>query len=187
MTRIEYPLFYRPEPLPDGGLKARHLDLSPCSFAHAVALNKLWHSRLPHAQDGPWQYAFKAAYGGITYAVALWHNPSARTLPSHWIELRRMAIAPDAPYNTASRFLGYMVRYFRDECPEREKCISYQDTEVHEGTIYKASNWYVDFVSKPRRRQRSGYERPGSGREYRTASNGRGPDTSEKIRWAIDL
>lgn len=187
MQRIEHPLFYTSRNLPSTGLRARHLDVSLCAPSHAVSLNKLWHSRLPHAQDNPWKFAFKASYGDTTYAVALWHNPSARTLPSNWLELRRMAIAPDAPYNTASFFLARMVRHFRSSCPEAEKCISYQDVAVHQGTIYKASNWYIDFVSKARIRQRSGYSRPGSGKEYRTAANGEAPDRSEKIRWAIDL
>ena len=49
-------------------------------------------------------------HDGVTYAVALWHNPSARTLPGHWLELRRMACAPDAPHCTASRFLAEMTK-----------------------------------------------------------------------------
>jgi hypothetical protein len=78
------------------------------------------------------------------------------------------------------------VRYFRSECPERERCISYQDTAVHEGTIYKASNWTAAYVSKARVRDRS-KDRVGTHRAYRSNLNGAGPDASEKIRWEMAL
>ena len=97
-----------------------------------------------------------------------------------------MACSPEAPRNTASRFLGWMARYFADRCPFREKLISYQDTAVHNGTIYKAAGWEVDFVSKARVRDRSG-NRVGTTRKYRSDMNGVAPAASEKIRWAKRL
>lgn len=185
--RIEYPLIDTELlPLPGGGLKARHLDIGLCTKHHAVALTRRWHSRLPNVQDGPWQYAFKSSYGPVTYAVALWNNPSTRSLPHHWLELRRMAAAPDVPYNTCSRFLAWMVRYFREHCPERERCISYQDTEVHTGTIYKAANWHIAHVGKKRYRDRS-KPRTGTNRMYRSNINTDDVDAAAKIRWEIEL
>lgn len=184
--RVENPLYYTCADLPNGGLKARHLDCTLCAKSHAVSLVKAWHSRLPNTQDGPWQYAFKMEYMGITYAVALWNNPSARTLPGHWLELRRMACAPDAPKYTASRFLSLMVKWFQKNTPEREKCISYQDTDVHQGTIYKAANWIPEYESKPRIRDRS-KPRSGTNRMYRSSINGVEADASAKVRWAICL
>lgn len=166
LYRIESPMFWAGIILPDEGLRARHLEMEQCSKAHAVSLNKAWHSRLPNVQDGPWQYAFKMSFQGVTYAVALWNNPSARTLPGHWLELRRMACAPDAPKYTASRFLALMVKWFRKNTPEREKCISYQDTAVHQGTIYKAAGWTAEYVSEFRIRDRS-KPRAGTQRMYR--------------------
>jgi hypothetical protein len=153
-----------------------------CPKRHAVVLVRAWHSRLPNVQDGPWQYAFHARRGDVTYAVALWNTPSGRCLPQHWLELRRMACSPDSPKNTASRFLGWMVRWFRKECPERERVISYQDTVVHLGTIYKAAGWINTWISKPRIRDRSG-NRVGTYRKYRWNINGLAPDASAKIRW----
>lgn len=184
--RVDCPMFWNGISFPDEGLHARHLEMSPCSTAHAVALNKVWHSRLPNVQDGPWQYAFKMSYQGVTYAVALWNNPSARTLPGHWLELRRMACAPDAPKYTASRFLALMVKWFRKNAPDREKCISYQDTAVHQGTIYKAAGWIAEYTSEYRERDRS-KNRVGTHRAYRSNLNGTEPDASPKIRWAIYL
>jgi hypothetical protein len=100
--------------------------------------------------------------------------------------LRRMACAPDAPRNTASRFLAEMLAFFRKECPDRERLISYQDTSVHLGTIYKAAGWTAAHISKARQRDRS-KPRNGSRRFYRTSINGQAPDASEKVRWEKEL
>lgn len=168
-------------------MRARDLAFALCEKPLAVALCRAWHSRLPNTQAGPWQFAFCAkAPTGDVVAVALWNNPSARTLPGHWLELRRMACAPDAPRNTASRFLAWMVRYFAQHQRAREKLISYQDTAVHAGTMYKAAGWYVDFVSKARVRDRS-KNRVGTERKYRADINGVEAAASEKIRWAKNL
>lgn len=164
-------------------LKARHLVFEPCDKALAVDACRRWHSRLPNTQAGPWQFAFAAlSPEGAVVAVALWNNPSARMLPSHWLELRRMACSPDAPKFTASSFLGYMARYFKKHHPERERMISYQDTAVHEGTIYKATGWTAAYTSKPRVRDRS-KPRVGTERAYRSNLNGAEPDASAKVRW----
>jgi hypothetical protein len=79
-----------------------------------------------------------------------------------------------------------MVRFFEKNALEVEKLISYQDTSVHDGTIYKASNWYVDYISKARTRDRS-KPRAGTNRAYRSNLNGASPDSAPKIRWAINL
>jgi hypothetical protein len=163
-------------------LKARDLEFEPCSKAEAVAFCREHPSRLPNTQAGPWQFAFRAHYLDITFAVALWNNPSARTLPSHWLELRRMACLPEVPFNTCSRFLGWMLRYFREHHPGREKLISYQDTAVHQGTIYKAAGWTAAYTSKPRIRDRS-KPRVGTSRMYRSNINGVEVDGSAKVRW----
>lgn len=173
--------FIDPAPIPDA-LRARHLTFEECPTDEAVELCRKWHSRLPNTQWGPWQFAFRAHFSGTVFAVALWNNPSARTLPPHWLELRRMACSPDAPRNTASRFLGWMVRFFTASHPDRERCISYQDTAVHTGTIYKAAGWQIGHVAKARVRDRS-KARVGTKRAYRSNMNGPSPDASEKIRW----
>jgi len=181
-TRIARPLYFVEHKQAIPPLRARHLALSECEKATAVRLVRLWHSRLPNVQNGPWQFAFSAEAHGIIYAVALWHNPSTRCLPSHWLELRRLACAPDAPRNTCSRFMGWMVRWFAKNHPERERCISYQDTAVHNGTIYRAAGWTEAFVGTERQRDRTG-KRAGTNRSYRTSINGTDPDKSAKVRW----
>ena len=52
-----------------------------------------------------------------------------------------MAVSEDAPKNTASRFLKIMGLIIFKKLPHIYKLISYQDTRVHTGTIYKASGW----------------------------------------------
>lgn len=59
-----------------------------------------------------------------------------------------MAIAPDAPKNLASRFLSIMVKEIRRARPDIIKLISYQDTAVHKGTIYKASGWTLERTTE---------------------------------------
>ena len=189
LYRCEYPLLTDLSDFsyPDGGLKARHLIMEPCGKQHALELNLEWHSRLPKVQKGPWKFAFKAHYREVTFAIALWHNPSSRELPQNWLELRRLACADDAPKNTASRFLSYMVHYFRRyHKGEFSRCISYQDAEVHKGTIYKAANWHMGHVTYRRMRDRS-FVRKGTKRPYRVDMNGPDASAAEKIRWEIGL
>lgn len=166
--------------------KARQLIVRPCRSSHAVSLVRAWHSRLPNTQSGPWTNAFVAEFLGRSYAVALWNNPSARNLPQDWLELRRMATAPDAPRNTCSMMLARMADWLRQHRPEVSRLISYQDTAVHHGTIYKAANWKTTWTTKARTRDRS-KPRAGTARNYRSNINGSAPDAAEKIRWELCL
>lgn len=178
------PLFAASDRIPPE--KATMLAVVPCETELARYCNGLWHSRLPTTQRGPWTHAFAAVHDGWVYGVALWNSPSARTLPSHWRELRRLAVAPDAPHCTASRMLGQMVRWFRVNEPHTERLISYQDLDVHDGTIYRAAGWTVGLVSKPRQRDRTG-QRAGTQRLYRWDINGAPPAGAGKARWEITL
>jgi hypothetical protein len=94
---------------------------------------------------------FGANYKNIYYAVAWWTKPIASNRIKNGLnilELRRMAIHDSAPKNTASRFLSIMTKMIKIKKPEIFKLISYQDTEVHLGTIYKASNWIAATETK---------------------------------------
>lgn len=167
----------------DGSNPISALHFSVCEKPIAVDFVRKFHSRLPKCQDGPWKFAFKAELNGCVVAVALWNNPSARCLPGHWLELRRLACSPQAPRNTCSCFLGWMARWIRKSVPQHEKLISYQDLDVHKGTIYKAAGWVPEYQSKRRTRDRS-KPRVGTTRAYRSNLNGVVIDASPKIRWA---
>ena len=114
-------------------------------------LNARWHSVLPNIPVFHIQIAFGAFLGEECCGVSLWGRPVARTICDRgWLELRRMALSIEAPKNTASKMIGWMVRELRKLRPDIVKCISYQDTQHHKGTIYKASGWKaVDMKSSP--------------------------------------
>ena len=81
----------------------------------------------------------------------MWTDPVAanRMSKDHvWLELRRLAIAPDAPKFTATWMISKMIKDIKSRFPDVTMLVSYQDTEVHTGTIYKAANWKLDIVSK---------------------------------------
>jgi len=123
----------------------RDLELLPTSSARAYEVNRTWHSSMPSMDSyrvcNP---CFIAVAQNIVYAVALWSLPiAANRLKDGYncLELRRFAIADYAPRNTASWMLSRMEKQITLDMPDIKKLISYQDTEHHHGTIYKASNW----------------------------------------------
>ncbi|CAB4149588.1 hypothetical protein UFOVP557_10 [uncultured Caudovirales phage] len=115
----------------------------------ACRLNALWHSRLPiiewsNVVRNKHSICFGARFNGDLYAVAIWSSPVAANRMKNGreaLELRRFAIAPDAPKNTGSRMLSVMRSIIKSRMPDVSWFVSYQDTEVHAGTIYKASGW----------------------------------------------
>ena len=119
----------------------------------AMNLNKLWHSRLPFIPKisismNKNKICFGAVYKNIYYASAIWTDPITRAFNGkNYLELRRMAISEDSPKNTASRIICIMTKEIKNQFPKIWKLISYQDTEVHSGTIYKASNWVSANIS----------------------------------------
>ncbi len=110
----------------------------------ALTLIGLWHSQLPLLDK---RVAAWLCYGGrckeTLVAAAVWSLPVARLLPQDGscLELRRFALAPSAPKYSASRMLGWMARDIAHRRPAVNRVVSYQDCDVHKGTIYKASGW----------------------------------------------
>jgi len=146
----------------------------------AVELNHLWHSRLPIITNpyGRHGICFGAEYKNIWYATAIWTDPIARLFNGKgFIELRRMAIAKNAPVNTASRMIKIMGIIIKNTFPDIYKLISYQDTEVHMGTIYKASGWTPIIANK-----NSNWTRLNTNR-FRVENQATGP----KIRWGKQI
>jgi len=122
----------------------------------ACKYNRKWHSRLPVIDWGnvvrnKHYICFGASFEITCYAVAIWSSPIAQNRFKNGekiLELRRMAISPEAPKNTASRMIKVMISMIKKEFPDIDRLISYQDTEVHRGTIYKASGWEIGGTSK---------------------------------------
>jgi hypothetical protein len=149
----------------------------------AAELNRRWHSRLPEIPNFKMCEAFAAEFGNLYYAVALWSTPSNQNMfLAGCYELRRFAISPDAPKNTASRMLSVMKKMIHQRMPHIKRLISYQDTEVHSGTIYKASGWKC--AGKTHKGSACGWD---NNVRFRFESNGKKPLHSIKHRWELDL
>jgi hypothetical protein len=131
------------------------MNLREIGVDHAMRYNADWHSRLPKTVKGNLlrntHYMFYGAeYKDHCFASAIWTTPVAnnRLSKEHkWLELRRLAVAPDAPKFTATWMIAKMVKDISKRYPEITKLVSYQDTGVHTGTIYKAANWVLDQQS----------------------------------------
>lgn len=146
--RVMHPLFQAGQggSIPTSPLQMRVVTID---FGLARRLNRLWHSRLPLFGNPIVSVCFGAECGGLLYAIAIWSNPVARRLPQmEWQELRRMAIAPDAPRNTGSWMLGVMAKLLKRMRPEVTRLVSYQDTETHTGTIYRAAGWVATVLTE---------------------------------------
>ena len=156
------------------------LKLERVSAITACDLNSRWHSRLPiihwsNVVRNTHYICYGAIYKSIYYAVGIWSSPVAQNRFENgksMLELRRLAIRDEAPKYTATWMLGKMIKDIKTSLPDISKLISYQDTDVHNGTIYKAGNWFVDGES--------------AGISWTTSSRHRNPDqtTAKKIRWA---
>lgn len=173
-----YPLFQEEE----GGstpTSALQLRVRECSSAMFREYNRKWHSRLP--EPGAFYVHgmyFAAEHEGRCYAVAGWSEPIAPMLSHKGIfELRRFAISPDAPKNTASRVLSVMVRLVKAGKPQKIRLVSYQDTEVHTGGIYKAQGWHIGRIMPLGEKTFAGHIRPMKHVQ----------STAPKIRWELDI
>lgn len=151
------------------------------SVEQACRMNGVWHSRLPIIKPGNvYRNKKQICYGfflnQICYAVAIWTSPISSSLPQGtWLELRRYAIRKDAPKNTASWGLSKMVKFIHKEFPDLIKLISYQDTLVHTGTIYKASGWGQGIKTKF------------SDWSHKTRKRNVMQSRADKIRWELDF
>ena len=162
---------------------ALQLRVTRCNVHLACKLNGMWHSRFPRIE---WSnvvrnkdsVCYAAEASNLYYAVAIWSSPVAAnrlTNGATALELRRMAITEDAPPNTASRMLKVMRLMIVKEMPHITVLLSYQDTEVHKGTIYKAAGWKAVACNE--------------GMDWTTGSRKRSEAQSlaAKVRWEYQL
>lgn len=159
------------------------LNLREISVNNAMKYNEMWHSRLPITSHSNMvrntrKIFYGAEHNGHCYASAMWTDPVAanRMSKDHvWLELRRLAISPDAPKFTATWMLSKMIKHIKKAFPDVTMLVSYQDSEVHSGTIYAAANWKKDVVSKFQ--------------EWTTKGRKRNKiqSTSDKVRWVYKI
>ena len=149
----------------------------------ACEYNEAWHSRLPKIHWGnvvrnTHYVCFAAIYEGDVYAITIWSSPVAQNRFKHGkqvLELRRMATSPECPKFTATRMLSHNRKWIKQNMKDIALLVSYQDTEVHAGTIYKADNWVASNLSK--------------GMKWDTDQRQRNEEQSlaDKIRWEYKL
>ena len=179
-TRVVRPLFQADD---DGSIPISTLQLrfSACHESRFIHWNDRWHSRLPLVGASHFRVCYCGEAFNLLYAVAAWSNPVARLLPQlTWLELRRFAIADDAPRFTASRMLGWMRRDIKARFPAVERLISYQDLDAHQGTIYKAAGWTQAENYTPRARGWIGWgNRPRKGRTNQAVA--------PRMRWELEV
>lgn len=146
------------------------LHVGPIDKSLFKALNRRWHSRLPECGNVFGGLCFGAEYDGIIHAVAYWSTPiSYHHDDGATIELRRMALGPNAPKNTPSRFLRVMTMLLKKRRPDVWRLISYHDPAVHIGTIYAAAGWSCEGAHAQ------------VGWSYRTGRPEQAP--GDKVRW----
>lgn len=120
----------------------------------ASELNNMWHSRLPkihwsNITRNRYSINFALLYKKNYIGCAIWSSPVNQHFDiEKTLELRRMAISDFCPKNTATWMLSKMIEIIKTKIPLVADLISYQDTEVHLGTIYKAANWFIDGETK---------------------------------------
>lgn len=178
-ARIAYPLFQAEDggPKPTSPLQMRVYRISQFK---AIILNKIWHRTQPEIPNYWYTNCYGAFYQGIIYAVAIWSLPIAKKLNFQGIyELRRFAIAPDAPRNTASWMLAVMSKLIKESKPDIVTIISYQDTSMHDGTIYRAAGW----TPIP---QKEGHGK-GWGKGWHSRLRKGSDVLGDKIRWQKEL
>jgi hypothetical protein len=178
--RVVHPLFRE-----EGGgsipTSPLQLHIGVIHVLKAIELNAIWHSRLPEVVRGnidrnTHSICFGAEYDGIFYASALWTDPVSSELNGRgMLELRRLAIAPDAPRNTASRMLRVMRLAIRRRFADIKTLISYQDTDVHTGGIYRAAGWS------------SGPPRKSNSWTHARRSRNKEQTRADKVRWEYAL
>jgi len=159
----------------------RLMALRTIGVRHAMAYNEMWHSRLPATVEGNLLRNTRSVFYGAEYldhcfASAMWTDPVANNRLSKdfvWLELRRLAIAPDAPKFTATWMISKMVKDIKSRFPEVSRLVSYQDTEVHTGTIYAAANWVSDSIN--------------SGTDWNNRKRNKPQSTAAKKRWVYAL
>jgi len=150
----------------------------------ACKLNALWHSRFPvidwtNVVRNRYYACYVLEFQGVAYGVAIWSSPVAANRlrgGQNLLELRRLALSPECPKNTATWMLSKMQQDITERFKDVISLISYQDTAVHHGTIYKAANWEMVNIS------------PG-GEWTRTDGEARSKaqSTAPKARWEMKL
>ncbi len=115
---------------------------------------------------------------GSLAQVQVWRHPTARQIPTNWLELSRWCIATDER-NAGSRFMGWVRRYLRANS-DAPALVSYSELGKHDGALYRASGW-IAFPTHHTLRWQADKVGYASGH----GNWGYGPPRPPKMRWVI--
>jgi hypothetical protein len=134
-ARIAMPLLFPPSGAP---MNPADLLTDPCQIAHANELLEQWDGLLPKARPSAYPFAFRCHFDGVSYAVAIWDDPD-RPNP-RWLELRALAVSPDAPERTAARFVTGMTAIIHRLWPHHKKVIARREPDIN-NEFLTAAGW----------------------------------------------
>ena len=123
------------------------VDTIPRRMAHGIIET---HHYLHRAPPGD-KFCLGIFNGMSLMGVMIFGRPVARNEDQvETLELTRMFIF-DSPKNSESRAIKLAVNWIKLHHPHVKRLIAYAACEVHEGTIYKASNWTALGANRSRR------------------------------------
>jgi hypothetical protein len=128
--------------------EASQLTIEKIGVTPASELNAMWHKVLPkiHVSNivhNKHYICFGAHYGGMWLAVGIWSSPVNQAYDGlFFMELRRFALSPQCPPDTAVFMLKEMQRRIHLLFPDIHTLISYQGIDVDESPLYEAAAWY---------------------------------------------
>ena len=129
-------------------------DVKKISLDEAILSTEKHHSVLPKCSKSNlvrtrYLYCFGVFNGDELLASAIYTNPIARawTTRDDMIELRRLTVHKSVP-NLCTFFMARCEKNIIKEVPTISKILTYSVIGVHGGTIYKASGFTQDGISK---------------------------------------
>lgn len=149
MPRIKRPRF-KPEN------RARLRDYKVQRISHSIAAPFIVQHHYAKGCANTSTESFGLMRDDVLVGAALWMPPTkvaAQSVdPEDWrrvLSLSRLAVAPSEPTNAESLFIGAMLRTLNEE--RRWTCVvTYADeSQGHNGTIYRATNWRYLGRTKP--------------------------------------
>lgn len=111
-----------------------------CSFSDISNIFKDFHYK-KNAMGGGISVCFVMFINGLLVGGSVLGKPRHEKKYKNCIDIRRMALIDDAPFNSESWFLSQIIKWIASNT-SYENVLSYSDMTVgHKGTIYKASNF----------------------------------------------
>lgn len=114
-----------------------------------------------HTRPGGADFSFALDWGGKLSGAILFGymagNPRGMQVfneisdPASYRELMRLVLLDEVPFNSESRFIGWALRWLRDNT-ELLGLVSFADPyHQHTGGVYRATNWIYTGLQKPDR------------------------------------